>query len=51
MKLESRKVCFDCAYFKDCTTVSMAADDDGYVDINELKSLAYDCSHYYNPKE
>jgi hypothetical protein len=29
----------------------MAADDDGYVDINELKSLAYDCSHYYNPKE
>jgi hypothetical protein len=51
MRFSRDITCLDCSYLDICDKVSMICNDDGYADVNDLKSLAFDCSHYYNPKE
>lgn len=51
MRFSRDITCLDCSYLDICDKVSMICNDDGYADVNDLESLAFDCSHYYNPKE
>lgn len=50
MRFDRDKTCLDCSCLDVCERISTLNDDNGYVDVNDLKSLAFDCSHYYNPK-